>query len=46
MENNWKKSKTKLPPPLLGEHNDQILKDLGYSDKDIEDLRSENIITS
>ena len=40
------KSKTKLPPPLLGEHNDQILKDLGYSDKDIEDPRSENIITS
>ena len=35
----------KLPPPLLGEHNDEILKDLGYSDKEISELKSESVIT-
>ena len=39
-------SKTKLPPPLLGEHNNEILKDLGYSLKEIKDLESESIITN
>ena len=35
----------KLPPPLLGEHNNVILKELGYSDKEINKLRSESVIT-
>ena len=35
----------KLPPPLLGEHNDEILKDVGYSDKEISELKSESVIT-
>ena len=35
----------KLPPPLLGEHNNAILKELGYSDKEINELRSESVIT-
>ena len=34
-----------VPPPLLGEHNDEILKELGYSDKEISELKSESIIT-
>ena len=35
----------KLPPPLLGEHNNVILKELGYSDREINELRSESVIT-
>jgi len=35
----------KLPPPLLGEHNNEILKELGYSDKEIDKLKSESVIT-
>jgi formyl-CoA transferase len=35
----------KYPPPLLGQHNDEILKDLlGYSEGRIEDLRNQKII--
>jgi formyl-CoA transferase/CoA:oxalate CoA-transferase len=32
------------PPPLLGEHTDQILHELGYSDKQIQRLRSEGVV--
>ena len=39
-------SKPKLPPPLLGEHNNEILKSMGYSDKEIYNFINENIITS
>ena len=30
-------------PPLLGEHNEEILKELGYSDEEIKDLKGEGI---
>ena len=33
-----------LPPPMLGEHTEIILKTMGYSDKDIEKIRFKNII--
>ena len=32
------------PPPLLGEHNDVILRDLGYSDSDINRLGQDGVI--
>jgi len=36
-------SKTKvnyrMPPPALGEHTDQVLREFGFSAKDIEDLK-------
>ena len=32
------------PPPLLGEHNGQILKDLGYSDTQIAELAEKSVI--
>lgn len=32
------------PPPLLGEHSEQVLADLGYSVEDIARLRSERVI--
>ena len=32
------------PAPMLGEHNDEILNELGYLKKDIENFRSEKII--
>ncbi len=38
--------RTILPPPLLGEHNEMILKDLGYSKDDIQLFEKENVITS
>jgi crotonobetainyl-CoA:carnitine CoA-transferase CaiB-like acyl-CoA transferase len=34
----------RYPPPTLGQHNDQILRDLGLTDGDIDDLRGRNII--
>jgi crotonobetainyl-CoA:carnitine CoA-transferase CaiB-like acyl-CoA transferase len=32
------------PPPLLGEHTDEVLGELGYSDADIATLRDEGVI--
>lgn len=32
------------PAPLLGEHNEEVLKELGYSDADIQALRAEKAI--
>ena len=32
------------PPPLLGEHTDDILGEYGYSADDLEDLRSKGVI--
>jgi crotonobetainyl-CoA:carnitine CoA-transferase CaiB-like acyl-CoA transferase len=34
----------KGPPPLHGEHSIKVLKDLGYSDKDIKDLQIKKVI--
>lgn len=31
-------------PPSLGEDNDQVLKELGYSDKDVEKLKGEGVL--
>ena len=31
-------------PPLLGEHNEEILGECGYSAEDLEDLRSKGVI--
>ncbi|MEX0806139.1 MAG: CoA transferase [Candidatus Binatia bacterium] len=33
-----------LPPPLLGEHTAAVLRELGYRDKAIEELRSQRVI--
>jgi len=32
------------PPPALGQHSDEILRDLGLKDDEIAALREENII--
>jgi formyl-CoA transferase/CoA:oxalate CoA-transferase len=37
-------AKARLRPPLLGEHNDEVLKWLNYSDQDIERFREEKVI--
>ena len=34
----------KTPPPFLGEHTQEVLKDLGYDDQDLEKLRQEKVI--
>ena len=34
----------RTPPPLLGEHTDQVLADLGYDDADIARLRAEGVV--
>ena len=31
-------------PPTLGQHNDEILRDLGLSDAEIADLRNQRVI--
>ena len=33
-----------LPPPMLGQHTDDILRGLGYSDQDIESLRDSEVV--
>ena len=43
----WQFSETPAKPgiaPELGEHNDAILKDLGYSSADVAELRAKKII--
>jgi crotonobetainyl-CoA:carnitine CoA-transferase CaiB-like acyl-CoA transferase len=32
------------PPPRLGEHNEEVLKSLGYSDADIAAMRAQGAI--
>ena len=34
----------RMPTPEAGEHNEEILKDLGYSAEEIERLRKEEVI--
>ncbi|MGF7212799.1 crotonobetainyl-CoA:carnitine CoA-transferase CaiB-like acyl-CoA transferase [Skermanella aerolata] len=34
----------RTPPPLLGEHNDEVLRSLGYADGDIDELRRKSAI--
>lgn len=36
--------KVRLPPPLLGEHTEEILTMLGYSSEDIRGLRASNVV--
>ena len=33
-----------IPPPLLGEHNREILSGMGYSDSEIESLKQRDVI--
>lgn len=37
-------TRIRLPPPKLGEYNDEILKELGYSKDEIASLREERVI--
>lgn len=34
----------RLPPPILGQHTEEILKKMGYSTIDIKELKSDNVI--
>ena len=34
----------RLAPPLLGQHNEEILSEIGYSETEIEKLKSDSII--
>jgi crotonobetainyl-CoA:carnitine CoA-transferase CaiB-like acyl-CoA transferase len=38
------KSELKVAPPERGENSDEILKGLGYTDEQLADLRSRNVI--
>jgi formyl-CoA transferase len=32
------------PPPALGQHNDEVLRELGYAPAEIDTLRAEGVI--
>ncbi len=34
----------RLPPPLMGQHTEEVLRDLGYSQGEIGQLREEKVI--
>lgn len=36
--------KVETAPPVLGQHTQEVLKELGYSDGDVEKLKQENVI--
>ena len=36
--------KIKSPPPLLGEHTEEVLSDLGYSKQEIEELKKDGVV--
>ncbi len=38
------KTTTRLKPPLLGQHTDEILEELGHSKTQIADLRKEGVV--
>jgi succinate--hydroxymethylglutarate CoA-transferase len=35
----------RMPPPTLGQHTQEILKELGYCDSEIQDLRVRGLVT-
>jgi formyl-CoA transferase len=37
-------SRIRTPPPLMGEHADELLRELGYDDQEIADLRAAEVI--
>jgi crotonobetainyl-CoA:carnitine CoA-transferase CaiB-like acyl-CoA transferase len=37
-------SRIRTPPPLMGEHTDEILRGLGYDDEHIAELREAEVI--
>jgi formyl-CoA transferase len=37
-------SRIRTPPPLMGEHTDEILRELGYADEQIAELRAAEVI--
>lgn len=41
---NHERSTFRLPPPLLGEHTDETLIEIGYAKEEIEALKSDNVI--
>jgi crotonobetainyl-CoA:carnitine CoA-transferase CaiB-like acyl-CoA transferase len=34
----------RFPPPTLGQHNDEVLRGLGFTDAEIDDLRARKVI--
>ena len=34
----------RLMPPLVGQHTEEVLKELGYNEKDIKELKEKGII--
>jgi crotonobetainyl-CoA:carnitine CoA-transferase CaiB-like acyl-CoA transferase len=34
----------RLPPPLLGQHTDEVLRGLGYSDKERASMRAAGVV--
>ena len=37
-------SREDLPPPLLGEHTDEVLREAGYADEEIDEFRKSEIV--
>ena len=43
---NGRRNEPVRPPPLMGEHTDEVLRELGYSDVEIEKLERDKVVVA